>query len=219
MSLLSHNMHLTEEQVKRLMRGQAVMLKHHHLSGGGVEVFLTRRQATKAEKFHNMGKGMKLHMSERQISHNMKGSGAFSWLKEAASKLIKKVAPQAREVASRLIQNHGSELINKGAAALQDSVGNRLGVDLAGAAKKYGNAGLEQGVAAANAAASKRGYGFSKPKRLTRPSMHDPNQANEGPRGVTTIGPNIVPSQLPLVPHPTTAKVRRGKGRGSGIYA
>lgn len=215
MSLVKHGMHLSEDQVRRLIKGQAVMMKHAHLTGGGVDVFLTPRQATKVAKFHSMGKGMRLQMSERQIHHNIKGSGAFSWikdkLKQGLNKVIEVVKPHLPAARHKLTEK-AREILHTGVGRLADKVGSHHGVDIGALINKYGKAGAERILAEGNSQAAQRGYGLPKGRKY---SKSNPNQANEGPIGITTIGPNIVPSQLPLVPHNTG----RGRGQGSGLYA
>lgn len=212
-ALIPHNLDLTREQCKRLASGKCVMMKHSHLSGGNVTTLLTPRQAMRIAKMHSQGKGMRLNMSERQVRHNqMHGGGWFDSIKNAAKGAINVVKGKAEELA----RNHGQALINKGAELAQKHLGDRVGIDVASHVQNYGNKALEHGIAAGHAQLAKRGYGVGRgrgrPKERKEYHGRNPNQANQGPIGVTTIGPNIVPSQLPLVPHPT------GR-RGRGLYA
>jgi hypothetical protein len=112
---ITHPVHLSIEQCKKLMKGDGIRLKHEHYHGKH-HIHITSRQAAKLIKHDKMGKGMILKFDGKQIAHHVKhGDGFWSTLwnkiKSRAIPLIKEHGPKlAKSIAEKGIKH----LLGKG---------------------------------------------------------------------------------------------------------
>jgi hypothetical protein len=88
-------LHLTPRQQRKLLKNQAVVLKHHQLKGGDVIFKLDRKRANRLERNHKLGKGMKLQMTDDELQ----ASGLWDWLKKAWTTVKKGVKEGVKKVA------------------------------------------------------------------------------------------------------------------------
>jgi len=78
---------LSEPQIKKLVKGQAVQLKPHMI-GKGIPLALDKRNARKIKRAVMQGKGARLRM----MPHEIDGSGLWKFIKKAV-RLVNKVIP------------------------------------------------------------------------------------------------------------------------------
>ncbi len=108
-----HKLHLTIAQKRKLLRGQAVQLKHEHLQSGGSTVVLDKMHGNKIRKAIRTAKGARIQFANEDMIHNnvihgtgfkdllskakkafygihnhLKDSGAYDVLRETGKKLI-----------------------------------------------------------------------------------------------------------------------------------
>lgn len=91
-----HSVHLSENQLRKLARGQTIRLKHEHLHGNHV-LYLTEAQIKKLAKAHKNNKGAQLHLSHEQLKeHSIRGGSVFDSLRSFARKFGEIAAPVAQ---------------------------------------------------------------------------------------------------------------------------
>ena len=100
---VSHRLSLSPAQVKKLLKGEATLLKHHQMSGGEIEVHLSVKKHKKLLKNLAEGKGMKLSLDEREREGgNLRGF--FKKVGQVAKKVYSGYQKYVKPVVSPLIR-------------------------------------------------------------------------------------------------------------------
>ena len=131
--LIPHQLHLTESQIKKMIKGLPVQISHPQMgSGAGKHVILLDSpNAKKLLASYRKGKGVRIHMSPEEIEHSIKhGRGILDVLKRG----IKTVGNVVKEgLKNPVIKQIGKEVVHYGADALGTAVGAYFGNPQAGA--------------------------------------------------------------------------------------
>lgn len=74
-------LNLTAGQIRKALKGEPIMLKHTQL-GVGHRVHVHGDNRKKLERAHNAGKGVRVHLTQGEIQHDvMKGGSIFDSIK------------------------------------------------------------------------------------------------------------------------------------------
>lgn len=74
----SHKLHLDDTQIKKLLKGNPVQLKHNSLTEGNKSISVTKKTNTKIERAKRNGRGLRLRLEPSEIEAN---GGALNWKK------------------------------------------------------------------------------------------------------------------------------------------
>jgi hypothetical protein len=76
MSFHKHQLGLSKEQMKKLLKGKTVTIPYNKMTGS-VPVFLTKRQMNKLQRHHAAKKGLRLLFTDKQIKYHAKHGSGF----------------------------------------------------------------------------------------------------------------------------------------------
>lgn len=129
--LIPHQVHLTKLNIRRLKRGEATVLKHDQLKGGGSVLHLSRAQTRKLDRNHRRGQGVTIQLTQPEYEATITGEG-LSWkgFQRGAKKIGKAVwkgyKKYIKPVAAPIIKQGLHSLVNMGAAAGASALGQPL---------------------------------------------------------------------------------------------
>jgi hypothetical protein len=113
MSHPTHHVHLSLAQRRRLLVGQSIRIKHEHLRGGTIPLFVTPLQHRDLTQAITKGKGVLFKFSSpKQAEYHLEHGRGF-W------DTIKSAAKGALSAGKFIVQNHGN-LINATLQAMQE---------------------------------------------------------------------------------------------------
>lgn len=132
-NFIPHQLHITHEKAKKLIKGLPVIIPHEHMgSGVGHHIIMLKPQnARKLLTAYKKGKGMKLHLTPHEIHHTVhRGRGFFD--------IAKKIYHGAKETVKQALRNPvvndmAGDAVHYGADALGTAVGTYFGNPVAGA--------------------------------------------------------------------------------------
>jgi len=131
---IPHQLHLTEEQVMKLVHSLPIMLKHHQMGAGvGKHVLMLKPQnARKLLTAYKKTKGMKLHLHPDELHHSVhEGRGLYDYAKRAYHTVGNTVN---RALQNPMINEMAGDAVHYGADALGTAVGTFFGNPVAGLA-------------------------------------------------------------------------------------
>ena len=131
---IPHQLHLTEDQVIKLVHSLPIMLKHHQMgSGVGKHVLMLKPQnARKLLTAYKKTKGMKLHLHPDELHHSIHhGRGLYDYAKKAYHVVGNTVN---RALQNPMINEMAGDAVHYGADALGTAVGTFFGNPVAGLA-------------------------------------------------------------------------------------
>ena len=147
----THSLHLTGAQQKKLLKGVPFQLKHSDLNcnGCGINIDFPKRMTTKINKAIRMGSGMRIHLSQEDIAHNVVVNphlkqhlqkSVLNKLEGGGYNLIK-ATRRSNNRAKASFQHAGDEIVKNAGPILKavthigipivtSIIGKKLGVDL-----------------------------------------------------------------------------------------
>jgi hypothetical protein len=131
---IPHQLHLTEDQVMKLVHSLPVMVRHHQMgSGVGKHVLMLKPQnARKLLTAYKKTKGMKLHLHPDELHHSIHhGRGLYDYAKKAFHTVGNTVN---RALKNPMINEMAGDAVHYGADALGTAVGTFFGNPAAGLA-------------------------------------------------------------------------------------
>jgi hypothetical protein len=84
---------LTPNSIKKMHKHQATLLKHAHMTGGSMEIYVSPMKAKRMMSAVKKGKGMKLTMSPDEMEHTMKHGKGVMLPSRKIFKVAKEGAP------------------------------------------------------------------------------------------------------------------------------
>lgn len=122
MAYSKHGVHLSLNQIRKLARGEAVRLKHEHLTGPHY-LYLTQKQLKHLHKAHSDGNGAQLHMSHEQLKHHaVHGGSILDSLKNFGSKFLDVAGNAAGKIGSKV----ADKLVDQAAKSIEDYATQKL---------------------------------------------------------------------------------------------
>lgn len=177
---------LSEPQIKKLVKGQAVQLKAN-MVGSGIPLALDKRNARKIKRAVAQGKGARLRMAPHEID----GSGLWDFIKKAV-KVVNKVIPIkdiAKSAAKVVLPAVATAVGGPGAGAVVSNVVDKYGdkaidtvANVAGLgvrARGLGRGVRARGMKKSEGGALTQNYGMDKKmtgsgvKKQRKPKVHD----------------------------------------------
>jgi len=131
---IPHQLHLTEDQVMKLVHSLPVMVRHHQMgSGVGKHVLMLKPQnARKLLTAYKKTKGMKLHLHPDELHHSIHhGRGLYDYAKKAYHVVGNTVN---RALQNPMINEMAGDAVHYGSDALGTAVGTFFGNPVAGLA-------------------------------------------------------------------------------------
>jgi hypothetical protein len=133
-SFIPHQLHITTDKAKKIMKGLPVIIPHSHMgSGVGHHIIMLKPQnARKLLTSYKKGKGMKMHLTPHEIHHTIHhGRGFFD--------IAKKIYHGAKETVKSALKNPvindmASDAVHYGSDAVGTAVGTFFGNPMAGLA-------------------------------------------------------------------------------------
>lgn len=99
-NLVEHSVRLTDNNRRKFHKGEPTLLTHDQIVGGPDRIYLTKQQSRKLMRAARKGKGVKLHLSTKELQASMMSGEGLSWkgFKRGAKRAFKKVAPVLKEM-------------------------------------------------------------------------------------------------------------------------
>lgn len=131
-SLIPHQLHVSIDKAKKIVKGLPVLIPHAHMgSGVGEHIIMLRPQnARKLLSAYKKGKGMKLHLHPHELHHTIHhGRGFFDYAKKLYHKAGETVS---KALDNPMINKVAQQAVRYGADALGTAVGTYFGNPEAG---------------------------------------------------------------------------------------
>jgi hypothetical protein len=123
----SHGVTLSAAQVRSLSTGNAIRLKHAHLTGT-TQLHLTQQQLNRLARAAGLHKGMTLRLSQAQLAYHRKnGSGLFDTIRAQGARLIKDHAADAISYLGQKGGQYAADKISQLGQRGGEYVANRFG--------------------------------------------------------------------------------------------
>ena len=121
--MMSHKVSLTPTQAKRLLKGQATLLKHEQMEGGDVEIHMSAKKHRRLMRNMSKKKGYKLSLSPEELD----GGGLKDWMQKAGTfikdKIVKPYQSVVKPVVGPMIRKSLAKALPAAAGAAATMLG------------------------------------------------------------------------------------------------